>query len=81
MVSISCLACGESIELPPHIDTEDYDGEVPCQECGALLYIKLVKSKLRKYKVVDKNFGFKGSEFVSMWREIREAYRKPNDSF
>ena len=55
MVEIECLACGKAIKIPQYIDTERYDGQVSCQECGALLHIKLVGSKVQGYKVVEKS--------------------------
>ena len=56
MVKVKCLACDTPLKLPEYIDTEDYDGEVVCQKCTSLLYIKLAKSKVRKYRVVEKKF-------------------------
>ncbi len=55
MVEIECLVCAKAIKIPQYIDTERYDGQVPCQECGALLHIKLVGSKVQGYKVVGKS--------------------------
>lgn len=55
MVDIKCLVCGESLEIPPYIDTDNYDGQLNCHKCNSLLYIKLVSSKVRKYRVVEKN--------------------------
>jgi len=55
MVEIECLVCGKTIKMPQYIDTEKYDGQVVCQECGSLLHIKLVGSKVRGYKVVGKS--------------------------
>jgi DNA-directed RNA polymerase subunit RPC12/RpoP len=54
MVEIKCLACGKSVKLPPYINTEKYDVEVVCQECKALLHVKLVKDKVEKYKIVER---------------------------
>ena len=51
MVEIECL-CGKNFNLPQCIDTDNYDGEVVCTECKALLHIKLVKGKLQKRKIV-----------------------------
>jgi DNA-directed RNA polymerase subunit RPC12/RpoP len=61
MVEIECLACGKAVKLPRFVDNDDYDGQVVCQECKSLLHIKLVKRKVRKYKVVEnksKDFNF-----------------------
>jgi len=52
MVEIECHVCGKTIKLPQYIDTDDYDGEVVCTECNALLHIKLTKGKLKKRKIV-----------------------------
>jgi len=54
MVEIECLACGKRVKLPPYINTEKYDGEVVCQECKALLHVKLIKDKVEKYKIVER---------------------------
>lgn len=56
MVNIECLVCGKTVKLPQFIDTDnyDYDGQVVCQECKSLLHVKLVKGKVRKYKLVEK---------------------------
>ncbi len=56
MVEIECLVCGKTIEIPEFIDTNNYDGQVACQECASLLHVKLVGSKVRKYEVVEKGF-------------------------
>ena len=56
MVEIKCLLCNKPIKLPKYIDTEDYDGEVVCQECKSLLYIRLLKSKVKKYKFKEAGF-------------------------
>jgi DNA-directed RNA polymerase subunit RPC12/RpoP len=55
MVEIECLACGKTVKLPKFINTDKYDGQVVCQECSALLHVKLVKGKVEKYKVLEKN--------------------------
>jgi len=56
MVEIECLACGKIVKLPQFIDTDDYDydGQIVCQECKSLLYVKLLKGKVRKYKLIEK---------------------------
>jgi len=46
MIEIGCLACSKIIKMPQYIDTEKYDGQVVCEECNSLLYIKLVKGKV-----------------------------------
>ena len=59
MVEIECLACEKAIKPQQlndtdNYDTESYDGQVVCQECKSLLYVKLIKGKVQKYKVVEK---------------------------
>ena len=54
MVEIECLACDKTLELPQFVDTDNYDGQLVCSKCKALLHVKLVKGKLRKYKIVER---------------------------
>ncbi len=53
-MEISCLVCDKRIEIPEFIDTENYDGQISCPACHSLLHVKLYKSKLRKYDVVER---------------------------
>ncbi len=54
MVKIECLACRKTLKIPEYIDTDNYEGQIVCTECESLLYVKLVKSKVRKYrKLID----------------------------
>jgi len=53
MVDIKCLVCEESLKIPPYIDPDNYDGQLVCHKCNSLLHVKLVASKVRKYKVVE----------------------------
>jgi len=54
MVEIQCLACDKTLELPQFVDTDNYDGQLVCPQCKTLLYVKLVKSKVLKYKIVER---------------------------
>jgi len=54
MVKIECLACGKNVKIPQYANTDRYDGQVVCQECKALLHVKLVKGKVEKYKIVER---------------------------
>jgi len=54
MVEIEYLACDKTLELPQSIDTDNYDGQIFCHECNLLLYVRLKSSKVKKYKVVEK---------------------------
>lgn len=77
MVQIECLLCEKPIELPKYIDTEDYDGEVVCQECESLLYIKLVKSKVRKYRIEKRGFReLSAEEVVKLFKTMDEKEKE-----
>ena len=51
MTEIECLVCGTPLVMPKWVDTDKYDGQVVCRNCGSLLQIKLVKSKVQGVKV------------------------------
>jgi hypothetical protein len=53
-MEINCLVCGKAIEIPSFIDTDNYDGQISCPACKALLQVRLFGSKLRKYEVVER---------------------------
>jgi hypothetical protein len=53
-VEISCLICGKKIEIPQFIDTNNYDGQISCHECKALLKMKMFGGKVRKYELVER---------------------------
>ena len=58
MVEVVCLKCEKAIEPqqlndPVNYDTESYDGQIRCQECKALLYVKLVKGRVQKCKQAE----------------------------
>ena len=77
MVEIECLLCEKPIKLPKYIDTEDYDGEVVCQECESLLYIKLVKSKVRKYRIEKRGFReLSAEEVVKLFKAMDEKEKE-----
>jgi len=54
MVELECLVCGKAIKIPRFIDTDNYDGQLFCHKCNLLLYVRLKSSKVKKYKVVEK---------------------------
>jgi hypothetical protein len=54
MVEIECLECDKVLVLPQFINTNNYDGQVVCHKCKALLYIKLVNNEVRKYKIIER---------------------------
>lgn len=55
-MKLPCLLCEKDIKIPSIINTKEYDGQIFCRECNTLLEIKLVKSRLEKYKVVTLGF-------------------------
>ena len=70
MVDIKCLACGKTVELPQFIDTDNYDGQIVCQECKSLLYVKLIKGKVQKHKIVENKF--KDFNFTKLVMDLAE---------
>lgn len=51
-MKIECLVCLKETAIPRNLNTEKYDGQITCRECGSLLQVKLVKSKVEQCKVV-----------------------------
>ena len=51
-MKIECLICLKETAIPNNLNTQKYDGQVTCRECGSLLQVKLVKSKVEQCKVV-----------------------------
>jgi len=77
MVEIECLVCGKIVQIPQFIDTDNYDGQVACQECGSLLHIKLAGSKVRGYKVVEKKFRIPtADEYFQIMKEAEQKLRE-----
>ena len=76
MVEIKCLVCGESLEIPRYIDPDDYDGQLYCKSCQLLLDIKLLKSKVRKYRVAAKQTKPRPSEITIVSSMPRPDYSK-----
>jgi DNA-directed RNA polymerase subunit N (RpoN/RPB10) len=46
---INCLSCGHKVDLDDAYD--DFEGQVKCFPCGAVLEIKTEQAKLKKIKV------------------------------
>jgi transcription elongation factor Elf1 len=76
MVEIECLVCGEVVNIPSYIDTDRYDGQVICQECKSLLYVKLVKEKVQKYKIIEDKSKFNFTDFVIRMQKERNQQEK-----
>jgi uncharacterized Zn finger protein len=51
-MKIECLICLKETAIPNNLNTQKYDGQITCRECGSLLQVKLVKSKVEQCKVV-----------------------------
>jgi hypothetical protein len=47
-MKINCIACGHKIDLDDAYD--DYEGQVKCYACNALLEIKTEEGKVRSVK-------------------------------
>ena len=74
---LECLVCGENFSIPMFINIDNYDGQVVCQNCKTLLYLRLVQSKVKRYKVVDERFGqMNASELRQMLDEAEQRYGK-----
>ena len=86
MVEIQCLACDKTLKLPQFVNTDNYDGQVKCPECKSLLHIKLVKSKVLKYKIVENkskqtkqyNIIVQDDETKAQFNKLLEG-KKPQD--
>jgi DNA-directed RNA polymerase subunit N (RpoN/RPB10) len=48
---INCLSCGHSLDV--HHDYDDYEGQIKCFVCGALLSIHSENGRI-KHVVLDK---------------------------
>ena len=69
MIEIECLVCEKSIKPrqlndSENYDTDHYDGQIPCPECKSLLYVKLLKGKVQKYKILEDKSRLNYTEFV-----------------
>jgi len=51
-MKVECLICLKETAIPKNLDTMKYDGQITCRECGSLLQVKLVKSKVQQCKLV-----------------------------
>ena len=77
MGEIECLACGKAIKPrqlndTENYDTENYDGQIVCQECKSLLYVKLVKGKVQKHKIIeDKSNQAEASGLTELLMKLR----------
>ena len=81
MMEIECLACGKAIK-PRQLndtdsyDTENYDGQIVCQECKSLLYVKSVKGKVQKSKIIEDKSKFNWTDFVLRMQQERDRQER-----
>ncbi|MFC1990630.1 hypothetical protein ACFLU9_00560 [Chloroflexota bacterium] len=82
MVEIQCVACEKTIKPrqlndTDNYDTENYDGQIVCQECKSLLHVKLVKGKVQKYKMVESKFKDPNSlNWIDLLGSAQEAIKQ-----
>ena len=82
MVEIQCVACEKAIKPwqlndTDNYDTENYDGQIVCQECKSLLHVKLVKGKVQKYKIVESKFKDSNSlNWIDLIGSAQEAIKQ-----
>ena len=50
-LKIECLVCLKETAIPRNLNTDRYDGQITCRECGSLLQVKLVKSKVEQCRI------------------------------
>jgi DNA-directed RNA polymerase subunit RPC12/RpoP len=50
MIKINCLSCGHTLDLDETYS--DYEGQVKCYACSALLEVKLVESLIKSVKFI-----------------------------
>jgi DNA-directed RNA polymerase subunit N (RpoN/RPB10) len=65
-MKINCLSCGHKVDLDDVYD--DYQGQVKCLACGALLEIRTEEAHLRMVKLV------KASRHVSPEEALERAH-------
>ena len=79
--NLECLICGKTFQIPKFVNIENYNGQVVCQNCGSLLHIRLIQSKVRQYKVVEEGFrNEKAEEIQQVLGEAEQEYGHRTDS-
>ncbi|MBU1053958.1 MAG: hypothetical protein KKC46_09030 [Proteobacteria bacterium] len=53
-MKINCLSCGHNLDLDEETYS-DYEGQVKCYACGALLEINLVEGRIRSVNILKQN--------------------------
>ena len=84
MVEIECLACCKTIRPrqlndTENYDTENYDGQIVCQECKSLLYVKSVKGKVQKCKIIEDKSKFNFTELIMRLQKERNNQQEKGE--
>ncbi|MDM8000987.1 MAG: hypothetical protein QUS33_13625 [Dehalococcoidia bacterium] len=75
-MKIECLVCLKETAIPKNLNTEKYDGQITCRECGSLLQVRLVKSKVEQCKLVmDGKTRFSPSQALEAANQARREGR------
>jgi hypothetical protein len=77
-MKIECQSCLKETAIPKKYDTQKYDGQITCRECGALLQVKLVKSKVQQCKVLKE--GQARLDPAELVKALKEARQKAKQS-
>jgi len=54
-MKINCLSCGHTVDLDDAYS--DYEGQIKCYTCSALLEVKLSDSLIKSVKLYRQNSG------------------------
>jgi hypothetical protein len=79
MVDIKCLVCKESLEIPPYINPDNFDGQLFCHECNLLWNVRLKSSKVEKYKLAEKQPRVQPSNIIVKMDIPRPGYSKKSE--
>ncbi len=58
VVEITCPACGYEF----YLDEEDYEGEIQCPNCGALLKVKIERGEVKEILPLEE--GIEEEEWI-----------------
>ena len=71
MPNIVCPSCNEII----YMEEDDYDGEMMCPECGALLYVVITGHIVEKVELLGEGFETgEWEEDLETWTEKEEEW-------
>lgn len=69
---IDCLGCMQELIIPKWINKDDYKGQVRCDKCRGLLYLKYKDGKLREYKLVEMGTPFE-TKIQILHEDLKES--------